>query len=358
MENEISNDYISNAVDELVGTFGIREMLLEEDITQPFGPCGDVKKCIQDIAKQLGLPIAVNITYVSDEYDQNAGVNFEGRHIVTTDSSGRGTQGITAQVAIPSNIPLYGTQSLSNFPISVKLRKNLQSGTSTFMTVMAHELSHVVLYSLRHSKKDNEFYTDITAMLLGFADIMELGRKNESTWTEQGAEFTKVHTKITQYGYLSDSNFAFAAGKIRSLIGAKSSTKLRLTIRHKEIHELNKRYLTTIDDIKRFLSIIDRAPPRKLKDSDLDKIILMHQPCYIENQEKSYSNHTVKLDHLENNLNDNFINAGNERIRIVEDELSSLAQEISIKLENLGSERAVLRKYIGIWTRMKSPRKR
>lgn len=65
---------------------------------------------------------------------------------------------------------------------------------------MAHELSHVLLYSLMHPQKDNEFYTDLVAMLLGLSQVIEKGRKIKKV-RELG---DMTETQIIIYGYLSD----------------------------------------------------------------------------------------------------------------------------------------------------------
>ena len=318
---------------------------------------GDVEKCIKDIAGHLGLPIAVNITYVSEEYNSNSGSNFESRHVVKTNSAGRGTQGIIAQVAIPNSLPLYGSQALKDFTVNIKLGKNL-SGKSRFITVMAHELSHVVLYSLRHPKKENEFYTDITAMLLGFLEIMEQGRKDEETWTEKGRGFKRLHTKVTRFGYLSDQNFDFAAVKIKRLIGEKNLYKFRLNREFRELKTLYMSYLNAIEDVKSYLSELDRKPRHNFQKDDLQKIILMHQPDYFSKSESTRSFYAGKLERINSFLNGQFLRESYEHIKETENELSSLMQRLQATSEKMNSDRSILRKYIGIWMRLKSPTSR
>ena len=177
MDSNIDNKYISNAIDELINVLGIKERIPLEIIRKPFH-AGNIKGCIENIANYLGLPIIVNLSYVPAGYQQrNSGNGFESSALATTDHTSRGVKGITAQVSIPSYLPLYGTSGLQGFPISVKISDNCRRYPQTFVAVMAHELSHIVLHSLRHKEKDNEFYTDLTAMILGFSNVMRNGRK-------------------------------------------------------------------------------------------------------------------------------------------------------------------------------------
>jgi hypothetical protein len=210
MKDEVSNKYVSEALHDLINLFGVKKQLTAKDFCKPFGRGGDVQKCIEQVAAQLGLPVKINVSYIPSAYDPAAKANFNSRHVVNTDPAGSGTQGIIAEVAIPNSLPMHGSQSLRGFPINVRIKEQCTSSSATFITVMAHELSHVVLYSLRHPKKDNEFCTDLTAMLLGFAKIMKEGRKEEERWVEHGMLSRTHHTRTTRYGYPSDSNFDFA----------------------------------------------------------------------------------------------------------------------------------------------------
>jgi hypothetical protein len=103
----VDNKYISNAIDELVGFLGIKENIAVETVLKPLHN-GNTKECIEKIANQLGLPIAVKLLI---------GESFESRDLVTTNDAGQGTEGITAQVSIPDGLPFYGTSAMQSFPI-------------------------------------------------------------------------------------------------------------------------------------------------------------------------------------------------------------------------------------------------
>src|SRR5439155_7935618 len=94
----------------------------------------------------------------------------------------------------------------------------------TAITILAHELSHVLLHSLRHPERESEVFTDLVPLVLGFGEIVERGRTVESVTHESGG----TRTTTTTYGYLSDRDFSFAVGRVRSLLSERAKRKLQL----------------------------------------------------------------------------------------------------------------------------------
>ena len=216
MEN-ISDNYIEEAIETLADSIGIKDNVDNQKIISLIRQ-RKVKEGIKEIAKCLGLPIEINLSYVPKGYHPGTTNNFHSTYLVKTDWRGRGSEGITAQVSIPGYLPMYGTSELNDFPISVRVSENCANSPATFIAIMAHELSHIVLHSLWHKEKDNEIYTDITAMMLGFSNIIKSGRKviKTNTLTDYGffSNTTTTTVETTTYGYLSDNNFNFAFNKI------------------------------------------------------------------------------------------------------------------------------------------------
>jgi len=60
MNSKLDNQYVSNAIDELISVLGIKERIPLETIRKPFH-AGNIKECIENIANYLGLPIVVNL---------------------------------------------------------------------------------------------------------------------------------------------------------------------------------------------------------------------------------------------------------------------------------------------------------
>lgn len=228
MENEIDNGYIENAINELEENFGIKEDICSEKLFS-LVRTGKIKESVEIIARQIGLPIKINIIKVPNNYKaQNDDNKFHGTYLVKTDQHGSGIDGITAQVIIPGDLPFYGSSGLNGYPIDVKISENCINCPVVFSMIMAHELSHVLLRSLCHPKKDNEFYTDLIAMILGFKTIFQNGRRMITTEGEFDLMSRAVKTTTTTYGYLSDSQSAFAMGKIATILKKNKERKEEL----------------------------------------------------------------------------------------------------------------------------------
>jgi len=265
MDN-IDNEYIGNAIDELINFVGIKEEVSIESLLKPLY-AGNVKGCVGKIANYLGLPVAINLLF-SDKFESSA--------LTTTDRNGRGIEGITAQVLIPSYLPFYGTSELKDFPITVKVSHNCKNYPTTFIALMAHELSHIVLHSLWHKEKDNEIYTDLTAMLLGFSEVIRKGRKV----VETREKFASIETITTTYGYLSDIKFYFAYNKISDIreetINLNKKLLKKLTTYRRQLSSYKKELFL----FSKFLEYLDKNRNKRIKKEDAPKLVLFHQLDY------------------------------------------------------------------------------
>jgi hypothetical protein len=181
MFDNVANDDISTAIDELVAFFGVKEETACQDLLRLLAN-GDAERCVQQIASRLGLPVEIKLSYVPKDFKPGDTNAFDTKQLARTDWTGRGVEGITAQVAIPEALPMYGTLALEGYPILVRVSENCLECPATFIALMAHEMSHVLLRSVMHPQKDNELYVDLVPILLGFGDIISSGRKTiEST---------------------------------------------------------------------------------------------------------------------------------------------------------------------------------
>ena len=280
---EVSNQYIDEAINGLGNLVGVKENIPYNLLNKPFKK-GEIKECMEAIANYLGLPIKINLFYVSSDYsDSTEEQKFTSNQLVKTNNRGKGIEGITAQVLLPSYLPLFGTSELINFPIDVKVSKNIRGHLDTFVALIAHELSHVLLHSLRYEKKDNELYTDILPLLLGFKEVIKDGRqirKEDTVLT--GLYTTTTHIITTTYGYLSDEQFSFVYDKIDRILKQMRKNKKKLNRRinflQKQIFLFEKKILK----FKEYIKSLDKNPPKKINQKDAQKIVLLHQPGYIE----------------------------------------------------------------------------
>ena len=75
-----------------------------------------------------------------------------------------------AWVLVPSDMPYHGTEAFRKLKLKMYFQKSFLE-KSTYDQVgmaVAHELSHIVLDSIRHPLREEEKAVDLTAMLLGF----------------------------------------------------------------------------------------------------------------------------------------------------------------------------------------------
>lgn len=205
---EIDNEYIKSAIYALYDTVGIKLPIYKE-LCLPLN--NDIQGKIAYIAKILGLPIKPIINYSTEFRSASLSAMQDGRAVGS----------ITAQVSIPPALPLYGSQELTNYPIHIKIGGTIDKHPYTFAFILAHELSHVLLHSLRSPYKDSEIHTDLCAMMMGFLSVIDGGRKIIAT--EPRGDY--VTTKTTTYGYLSDENFLCAQQLISSLCDKVTTKK-------------------------------------------------------------------------------------------------------------------------------------
>lgn len=84
-----------------------------------------------------------------------------------------GPEGAPAWVAIPTNMPPYGSLAFQNLTINVYFRETFMRGANfeSVVIAMAHELAHIVLEAVGQQYKKLEPVVDLAAMHLGFYDF-------------------------------------------------------------------------------------------------------------------------------------------------------------------------------------------
>jgi hypothetical protein len=282
MADGITNQYIENAIKELDNFFGIKEPFSEENI-YPLIESKRIKDGLRLISHQLGLPIDINITNVPKNYkEQNQNNRFHSTYVVKTDRNGSGNEGITAQAIIPGDLPPYGTSALNNYPINIKISENCDKYPTTFTMIIAHELTHVLLYSLNHPQKDNEIYTDLNAMMQGFYKIFRDGRKITDIERITSFAGTTTETTTTTFGYLSDEQFKFAFNKIEKLLEEKRERKKLLEEEINKTSRLLKEYEDALSSFNNYLNYLTKNTHIKISGEDGKKMVMFFQPDYIE----------------------------------------------------------------------------
>lgn len=356
MDNEINKEYIEKAINELIKFFGIKESIKDKDILKKISD-KQIKEAIKLIAHQFGLLINVNINIVPDNYKDQQDINnkFQSSHLVRVNQHGYENEGIIAQVLIPKNLPLYGLSELNNYPINVKISRNCIKFPTTFLMIMAHELSHLLMYSVRHPEKEHEFYTDILAMILGFSDIFKKGRKNITI--KESNEFlgNKIMTITTTYGYLNDDQFSFAYKKIKSILKKNWERKNLLLKELNLFNQLLLEYEKNIFKFKKFLEYLTKNRINKISIDDIKKITIFFNPGYLDNfdliikkykiQNKKIEDFSKKIFHYTEQKIDKIISYTNN-LKIYQNELKN-------KIFSLKRDIKILGKYINIKYKIK-----
>jgi len=120
---------------------------------------------------------------------------------------------------LPNELPFYGSAAFKQTSLKMYFRKSFLAGSAydQVAIVIAHELSHVVLDSIRHPLKRVEKAVDLTAMLLGFRHLYISGaHKNERVGNS-----IRTHT----IGYLSTDEVQLANQVIEASYKNGSTTK-------------------------------------------------------------------------------------------------------------------------------------
>jgi len=288
--------YVNQAIEELIGAFGVKAPVHSDPIFEALN-AGKTQEFLTIIANYFGLPVVIDLSTVDFAVDPRSSVvgeRFESTAIVCAARPGQAAQCITAQVLIPDSMPFYGTSGLENLHLHIKVSDNCQKYPKTFAAVMAHEFAHIVLYSIKHSQRHNEFYTDLTAMVLGFSEIFRQGRKT----VEAKESSVQTITTTTTYGYLSDELFNFAFDKIKN-------TFIELRKEDKELKEkiLNRivsfnRLVTDYEQKRQLLgNILENFDntSKKVEKTDAPEIVKMHQMYFLESLTDKGKHHLAKL---------------------------------------------------------------
>jgi hypothetical protein len=134
-------------------------------------------------------------------------------------------------IETPGRMPPYGTAEFRSTRVVVNVRRDLLE-TKPFGWVVAgfaHELSHVVLFSIGHPLQHEEKAVDLTAMILGYRTFVESAEVTVTRgWLSSaiialllapfGIMFWAGTSKqTTRLGYLTKSEATFARNLLASL---------------------------------------------------------------------------------------------------------------------------------------------
>jgi hypothetical protein len=342
----LTQDDLSEALAEMTSCLGVKEDVQTNELLALFRK-KNIERCLGAIAAQLGLPIRISLSYVPRGSKPGGADGFSYSALTKTDWTGHGIGAITAQVAIPEDLPLFGTAGLQNYPIRVRISEDCNVNPDTFVAVMAHELSHVLLASLRHPQMDSELHTDLAPIVLGFREVIRTGRKSIDR-TTGGNEATG---RATTYGYLTDSQFDYAWSYVTRLLADHQYRKRNLmgvVARVGGGLEKATRSLAAFCDYFKYL---DRRRPGKMRKEDALRIVQLHAQDDSQGWERRITAVRSVKEEAEsfvgalNHYNSSAVDNLQKHMRALDMASAELAQ----LAEAIGRDETMLRKYIG-WT--------
>ncbi len=275
MFDRLSNDEIITALNELINCFGVKEDMPSDALLDLLRK-KKIEECVQEIATRLSLPIRISLSYVPKDFRPDNTDGFCSSALSRTDWTGRGIEGITAQVSIPQHLPMFGTSGLQDYPIRVRVSENCHAHPDTFVAIMAHELSHVLLASLMSPYKDSELHADLVPILLGFRNAVRRGRKRIESTTNGNT----TTTRTTTYGYLTDSQFELACSYVAQVIERHQREKKNLKKVMKQLQHRLKKALRSFVTFRDYFKYLDRKPPDKMRPEHAQRVVQLHAQDY------------------------------------------------------------------------------
>lgn len=282
MQNDLTLSYFDNAINSLVETLGISETVKANKFVK-LVTSKKYKSCINQISEVYKLPISFNVKVVPKGYRPGKS-HFKSSGLSHVDETGKGAEGITAQISIPAFVPLFGSPNLRNVNANVIVGEECSECPKTFIFIMAHEVAHILLESLRHPEKHNEFYTDLVALILGFSEIAADGRK---TVKETETFYNTITTTTTTYGYLNDEQFKFAQKQINNILEsyrakANKSKSLYITTANK-----TKKLSGCIENFKSIQKDIAKYGKNRIAVEDGQELVRLFDLNYADSWEKT-----------------------------------------------------------------------
>jgi len=346
----MSNQEITNALDEMVICCGVKEDIAFDDLIALLQK-KDTQGCVQEIATRLGLPIRINLSYVPKDFKPGNTNRFCSSELAKTDWTGRGMEGITAQVYIPQNLPMFGTSALQDYPIEVRVSENCHEHPYTFVAIMAHELSHVLLASLRSPHKDSELHTDLVPILLGFRDAVRRGRRK----TEMRTSGNTTTTYTTTYGYLTDWRFEFACDYVTGLLSRHSHNKKCLVNLVEQVQYKIRNAIQDLATFRDYIRYLDIHPPERMKKEHAERVVQLHGRDYSiewECQIRAVKKNMEIAEAFARGLN-HYRTTVVEKLKTQIGVLEKASEELDNIIELITNDVKILRQYVGLVYRLR-----
>ena len=238
----VTFEFLDSAIDDLYNTIGVKDNMSFYSVYSIYSESW-IKWLCRKIAQELWLNVNLDIKYATWN-------NFKTTQLHTYSDW---DSWICAQVDIPDGIGNYNFDTIRGYIISIILSPYIEKDNILwFSVVMAHELSHIVLHLIKHAQRENEYYTDLTAMMLWFNEIYNNWRKKtKETDSYVVGNIRHTNTSAVTYWYLDDIDFGYASSKIQFLL---DQDKLHRDILRKRGDRLEK----MIYKISKYITIFNK----------------------------------------------------------------------------------------------------
>ena len=345
MIDQLTNDDVQIALNELIPCLGVKEKVNISNLLEYLNK-KDISGCVSGLAGIFNLPIQVNLSLVSTTYRSDNTDYFQTSSLAKTDWTGHGIESITAQVIIPQNLPLFGTHDFQNYPIQIRVSENCYLHPYTFLAIMAHELSHILLASIGYTKKDNELHTDLVPIISGLGETIEKGRKIVESTTNG----SQTITRTTTYGYLPDMQFDYACAYVKILLKGYYTEKrdlqklINLVLKKMKIAEHNLEVFIS------YFSFLDKHLVTKMKKEHTDRIIQLHTHDYApdwKEQINHFQENCKAAEYFIKNLN-HFTDRTIELLNTHKEKLQTTSGALDTLNTDISQDNKILGKYIGI----------
>lgn len=201
-KEEVNKKTIELYVQKLICSYGLYPTINETALKIQFEH-GLYAECVLEIMRKMGLKNRIKvICYADYKYPCSKSA---------------------ARIIMPQPIPLIGTEKFNSLRIDVEIRESIKKQFYSFVSSIAHELSHLVMYGTKHELHKSEIATDLCMLVFGFSNFVVKG-KNMTTWTIYGDQSITL-------GYLSAEQLQHAISYVNQLqsnrakVGPKSKSK-------------------------------------------------------------------------------------------------------------------------------------
>lgn len=184
----VSKPLVKKYLTLLVNSYGIRPQQSDKALRILFKQ-GLYGECVFELMKKMSITNRVKVTcYADAKYPRlNSG----------------------AFISIPTNVPRFASAEFQQWIVPVGVKKSTTLHFASFVYAVAHELSHVVLYSTGHNLRHSEIATDLFLITSGFGEIMKEGK-----FASDGNLFS---TGVYEHGYVPLEYISYGLEELKKM---------------------------------------------------------------------------------------------------------------------------------------------